>query len=336
MEVVVSNFSLAYPWFLLLLIGIPFLWKWYVRKENSRQMVLKVPSLDGMKKIKPSGKVKMRHWPSYLRMAALVFLIIALARPQLPLGRIPLTIEGIDIILSLDISGSMLAQDFQPDRLRAAQKTAEDFINKRPNDRIGLVVFSGESFTQCPLTSDHNILLHWLENINTGLLQDGTAIGMGLATAVNRLKGSEAKSKVIILMTDGVNNAGYIDPQTAMELAKSEKIRVYTIGIGKNGVAPFPITEPLTGQTVMRQMEVQIDEPLLKSIAKGTGGNYYRATDNKELQKIYATIDQLEKSKIESAAFQPKSEIFYIFAAITLLLLIAELLLKNVYLRMLS
>lgn len=331
-----ADLSLAYPWFLLLLVGIPFLWKCYIRKENARQIVLKVPSLEGMKKSKPTGKVRMRLWPSYLRMSAFVFLIIAMARPQLPLGRMPLTIEGIDIVLSLDISGSMLAQDFEPDRLRAAQKTAEEFIRKRPNDRIGLVVFSGESFTQCPLTSDHNILLHWLKNINTGMLQDGTAIGMGLATAVNRLKGSEAKSKVVILMTDGVNNSGYIDPQTAMELAKAEQIRVYTIGIGKNGVAPFPMFDPLSGQTVLRQMEVQIDETLLKNIARGTGGNYYRATDNEELQNIYSTIDQLEKSKIESAAFQPKTEIYYLFVAIAMLLLMVEFLLKNVYLRILS
>lgn len=328
-----SNIAFAHPWFLLLFIALPFLWKHYKKTEFQLVKKLKVPSIGKKHSIPPTARVKYRHLPVFFRMAAFVFLIVAMARPQKPLGSSPLSIEGIDIMLSLDISGSMMAQDFKPDRLQAAIKVAKDFIDKRPNDRIGLVIFAGESFTQCPLTTDHRVLNTLLSNIQVNVLEDGTAIGMGLATAVNRLKNSEAKSKVIILMTDGVNNTGYIDPQTAMEMAIAENIRTYTIGIGRNGTAPYPIKDQFTGATVYREMEVQIDEELLQTISKGTGGEYYRAENNQELENIYKTIDDLEKSRIQVSAFTPKEELFFPLLVIALMLLIAEWMVKAIYLK---
>lgn len=327
------NISFAAPWFFALLLVLPFLWKRYMASEKKRFGLLQVPSVPTKNLPPESGRVKKRKWPIYLRLIALSLMIIALARPQKPMGSSPLSTDGIDIILSLDISGSMLAQDFKPDRLRAAQEVAKDFIKNRPNDRIGLVIFAGESFTQCPLTTDHGVLIQLLDNISIKMLEDGTAIGMGLATAVNRLKGSEAVSKVIILMTDGVNNSGYIDPQTAMEMAIASKVRVYTIGIGRNGVAPYPTPDPFTGRTVFKDMEVQIDEPLMKQIASGTGGNYYRAEDNKQLAQIYQAIDKLEKSKINVSAFTPKKELFFPFVLAALILLLAEWAFKTIYLK---
>ncbi len=328
-----GNITLAHPWFLLLLILLPFLWRHYKKTENKVVRKMKVPSLGTTSAPPQSGRVKLRHLPVIFRMLALVLLIVALARPQKPIGSSPLSIEGIDIMLSLDISGSMMAQDFKPDRLQAAIKVAKDFIAKRPNDRIGLVIFAGESFTQCPLTTDHRVLNALLSNIQINVLEDGTAIGMGLATAVNRLKNSEARSKVIILMTDGVNNTGYIDPQTAMEMAVAENIRTYTIGIGKNGTAPYPVPDPFTGRTVYRDMEVQIDEELLKVISKGTGGEYYRAENNKELEEIYQKIDQLEKSRIQVSAYTPKEELFFPLLVIGLLFLLIEWIVKAIYLK---
>lgn len=328
-----SNITLAHPWFLLLLLLLPLLWRHHFKTENILTKKLKVPSLGTGRIVPVSGRVKYRHVPFYLRMATLVVLIVAMARPQQPLGSSPLSIEGIDIVLSLDISGSMMAQDFKPDRLQAAIKVAKDFIEKRPNDRIGLVIFAGESFTQCPLTTDHRVLTTLLTNIEANVLEDGTAIGMGLATAVNRLKNSEAKSKVVILMTDGVNNTGYIDPHTAMEMAIAEGIRTYTIGIGKNGTAPYPIKDQYTGRTVTREMEVQIDEELLKTISEGTGGEYYRAENNQELEKIYQTIDALEKSRIQVSAFTPKKELFFYLLLVALFILLGEWLVRALYLK---
>jgi Ca-activated chloride channel family protein len=328
-----SNLSFAQPWFFLLLLVLPFLWIHYKKVEDKIVRKLRVPSLGTSSKPPISGRVKWRLLPVALRISALVILIIALARPQKPLGSSPLSIDGIDIIISLDISESMLAQDFKPDRLQAAIKEAKNFIEKRPNDRIGLVIFAGESFTQCPLTTDHRILDVFLDHIQVNSLESGTAIGMGLATAVHRLKDSEAKSKVIILMTDGVNNTGYIDPQTAMKMAETENIRVYTIGIGKNGTAPFPYKDPFTGQTVFKDMEVQIDENLLKSISKETKGEYFRAENNQELKEIYRSIDRLEKSKIKVSAYTPKQELYFIFIFIGLLILTIEWMVKAIYLK---
>lgn len=328
-----SNISFAHPWLLLLLLLLPFLWIHYKKIENKIVRKLVVSSIGNSSVPPKSGRVKWRLLPVGLRLLALVILIVALARPQKPLGSSPLSIDGIDIILSLDISESMLAQDFKPDRLQAAIKEAKHFIDKRPNDRIGLVVFAGESFTQSPLTTDHRILNIFLDNIKVNYLETGTAIGMGLATAVHRLKDSEAKSKVVILMTDGVNNTGYIDPQTAMKMAQTEKIRVYTIGIGKSGTAPFPYKDPFSGRTVYKDMEVQIDEELLKSIAKETNGEYFRAENNQELEKIYQSIDRLEKSKIKVSAYTPKQELYFPFILIGLLILMMEWMVKAFYLK---
>ena len=248
-------------------------------------------------------------------------IIIALARPQVKFEEQQSEGEGVDIILSIDVSGSMTAQDFRPNRMEAAKKVAEDFVNERPNDRIGIVIFSGESFTQCPLTTDHSVLINQIEQIRNGLLEDGTAIGSGLATSVDRLRNSKAKSKVVILLTDGVNNGGLIDPATALEIAKTFKVKVYTIGVGTDGYAPTPVSTPLG--IVMQNEKVAIDEKLLKNIADQTGGKYFRATDNKSLQSIYAEIDHLEKSKVEITTLHRYTEKFYplIFAAMALLLL---------------
>jgi Ca-activated chloride channel homolog len=327
------DFGLAAPWFLLLLAALPFLWKRYQNSESLRFSKMKVPSLPNSRGIPASGRVKWRKVPVVLRLAALALLIFALARPQKPLGTTPLSTEGIDIMLSLDISSSMLAQDFKPDRLQAALEVGKDFIRKRPNDRIGMVIFAGESFTQCPLTTDHQVLLHLLENVNIKMLEDGTAIGMGLATAVNRLRQSESKSKVVILMTDGVNNSGYIDPQTAMEMAINAKVKVYTIGIGRTGVAPYPVSDPYTGRTVLREMEVQIDEELLQQIASGTGGRYYRAEENRQLENIYKTIDELERSEIKMTGYTPKKELFLPFVVLALMLLLMEWIFRTTYLQ---
>jgi len=327
------DIGLAAPWFLLLLIALPFLWKRYQNSESRRFIKMKVPSLPNSRGIPASGRVRWRKVPVILRIAALVLLIFALARPQKPLGTTPLSTEGIDIMLSLDISSSMLAQDFKPDRLQAALEVAKDFIRKRSNDRIGMVIFAGESFTQCPLTTDHQVLLHLLDNVNIKMLEDGTAIGMGLATAVNRLRQSESKSKVVILMTDGVNNSGYIDPQTAMEMAINDKVKVYTIGIGRTGVAPYPVSDPYTGRTVLREMEVQIDEELMQQISAGTGGRYYRAEENRQLENIYKTIDELERSEIKMTGYTPKEELFLPFVVIALVLLLLEWIFRTTYLQ---
>ena len=240
--------------------------------------------------------------------------------------------QGIDIVLSLDISGSMLAKDFEPDRLEAAKKVAMNFIKERPNDRIGLVVFSGESFTQCPITIDHQVLLNLFKDIHSGMVEDGTAIGMGLATAVARLKESKSKTKVIILMTDGVNNMGYIDPYTSIQIAKTYGVRVYTIGVGKNGNAPYPVKDQ-NGKTFYQSFPVQIDEPLLRKIAQETGGNYFRATNNTSLKNIYNNIDKLEKSKIKISNYHRKSEQFHVFAFLALFCLLSEFILSKTYLK---
>lgn len=325
--------ELAHPWFLLLLLLLPLLWKRYRSTSDARIVRLRVPYSSVMKDMPVSARVRYRDVPFYIRLVALAVLIIAMARPQKSIGSTPLSVEGIDIILSLDVSGSMLAQDFKPDRLKAAIQEAKLFIEKRPNDRIGLVIFSGESFTQCPLTTDHVVLSKLLDGVQIQMLEDGTAIGMGLATAVNRLRNSEAKSKVVILMTDGVNNSGYIDPITAMEMAVAEGVRVYTIGIGTSGTAPIPVKDPFTGDIVFYEEEVKIDEPLMQQISNGTGGQYYRAQNKKELESIYQTIDRLEKSRIKVSAYTPKEELFFPFVIIGLLLLMAEWIFKTLYLK---
>jgi len=273
----------------------------------------------------------MRHLGIVLRSLAVAALIVALARPQTSLSWQNTTTEGIDIVIASDISGSMLAEDFTPNRLEAGKNIAIDFIKARPDDRIGLVIFSGESFTQCSLTIDHDVLINLFKDVKSGMIDDGTAIGMGLATAVNRLKDSEAKSKVIILLTDGSNNTGSIPPITAAEIAKQFNIRVYTVGIGTHGYAPYPIQTPFGIQ--YQRMPVDVDEGTLTKIADITGGKYFRATDNMTLKNIYEHIDQMEKAKIAVTQYHKKTELFLPFALIALLCLTAEFLLKNTWLK---
>ena len=261
-----------------------------------------------------------------LRAIAVTLLIIVVARPQKTDIIQDVTTEGIDIILTLDISGSMLARDFRPDRLEASKNVATEFISGRPYDRMGLVVFSGESFTQCPLTTDHAVLINLMREVQSGMIEDGTAIGMGLATAVNRIKDSEAKSKVIILLTDGVNNRGEIAPATAADIAKTFGIRVYTIGVGTQGMAPYPVQTPVGIQ--YQNMPVEIDEEILKEIAGKTGGMYFRATDNNKLIQVYNEIDKMEKSKIDVRQFTRKEEKYLIPAIIAFCFLAFESLVR--------
>lgn len=262
-------------------------------------------------------------------MLAVAFLIIALARPQSSSNSTDVNVEGIDIVMAMDISGSMLAEDFKPNRLEASKEVAMDFIDGRPNDRIGLVVFSSEAFTQCPLTTDHSVMKNLFKDIHSGMIDDGTAIGDGLATAVNRIRKSEAVSKVVILLTDGINNTGSIDPTTAAEIAKLYSIRLYAIGVGTLGLAPYPFKNTLGGITY-QNVNVKIDETLLKSMAELTGGKYFRATSKMKLEEIYNEIDKLEKSKIDVTEFSRKTERFLPLAIIALALLMFELLARYI------
>ena len=281
--------------------------------------------------IRHAGRVWLRHLLFACKVLAIVFLVTALARPQSSNSWQTYSSEGIDIVLGLDISTSMLARDFTPDRLEAAKEVATKFILERPQDRIGLVVFAGESFTQCPLTTDQAVLVNLLREVQSGMIEDGTAIGLGLANAVNRLKDSPAKSKVVILLTDGVNNRGSIAPVTAAELAKTYGIRVYTIGVGTYGEAPYPVQTPFGIQ--LQNVPVEIDEAVLKQIASVTGGQYFRATDNDKLQQIYNEIDQLEKSKVEVKHFSKREEQYFWFGLVGMLLLVTEALLRYTLLR---
>ena len=317
-------------YFFLLLLLIPMI-AWYIWRLKSMNASIQLSSLKGFSSIGKSKKMYVRHLPFVLRILAMIFLIIAMARPQSSNKLRTSTTEGIDIMISLDISTSMLAMDFKPNRMEAAKEVAINFIQGRPNDRIGLVIFAAESFTQCPLTIDHAVLVNLFREIRTGMLEDGTAIGDGLATAVNRIKDSESKSKVIILLSDGENNRGQIAPLTAAEIAKTFGIRVYTIGVGTIGMAPFPINTHF-GQQV-QNMEVKIDETMLKEIASITSGHYFRATDNNKLVDIYKEIDEMEKTKTEVQEYTKKSEEFLIFALLALIFLLSEILLKNTVLR---
>ena len=325
------GFEFANPkYFLLLILLIPMI-LWYVLREKRSHADLQFSSLRAFKGIKHTGRIWWRHILFVLEVLAIILLIMALARPQSDNSWQTYTSEGIDIVLALDISGSMLARDFSPDRLEAAKEVATKFILERPQDKIGLVVFAGESFTQCPLTTDQAVLVNLLREVKSGMIEDGTAIGLGLANAVNRLKESEAKSKVVILLTDGVNNRGTIAPATAAELAKAYGIRVYTIGVGTYGEAPYPVETPFGIQ--LQNVPVEIDEDILQQIATLTGGKYFRATDNNKLQQIYTEIDQLEKSKIEAKHFSKKNEQYFLFALLGMCLLIAQALLRYTVLR---
>lgn len=326
-----DNIKFANPeaFYLLLLVPLAIAWLWF--KGSKSYPTFQVSDLS----IFPSRRSRWKEYLLYftwlLRLIVFSLLVAALARPQSTSSRQDINIEGIDIMMAMDISGSMLAEDFRPNRLEAAKDVAKDFITGRSTDRIGLVVFSGESFTQCPLTSDHGVLLSLIDEIKSGMIVDGTAIGDGLGTAVNRLKESQAVSKVIILLTDGENNRGFIDPLSAAEIAKVYNLRVYTIGVGTIGTAPYPIETPFGIQ--YQQMEVRIDEALLGQIADMTGGRYFRATDKSSLKAIYKEIDQLEKSKIDVTEFKKKKEEFLPFAFGALILLIIDFLISSTLLR---
>lgn len=312
----------AHVWWFLALIILPILVLWYVRRRTTYFPSMRFSDTHAFKNMS-SSRTRLQEFLPLLRLPALFCLIIALARPQKLLMPVDMQTNGIDIIMALDLSGSMLAQDFEPNRLEVAKKVASEFVEKRPNDRIGLVVFSGEAITKCPLTIDHKIIQDMLATINVGQMQDGTAIGMGLATAVNRLKSSDAKSKIIILMTDGVNNTGYFKPEDALNLAKTFGIKVYTIGIGSKGEAMTPIQRADNGRFIFGLMPVEIDEVLLQRIADETTGKYYRATNNEELSRIYSEIDRLEKSKIEDKTWRNHVDLFqnWVLAAIFFVLL---------------
>lgn len=327
-----KHITFAHPQFFLLLLVIPFLLFWYYTQKQKKQSTMILSTLKDISNIAIPLKVKYKGVLNILRLLSFLFLTIALARPQNSKVNESINSEGLDIVMSMDISGSMLAQDFKPNRIEAAKKVAQEFIENRPTDRIGLVIFSGESFTQCPLTTDQNVLKEQLLNVKSGLLEDGTAIGMGLATAVERLRSTKTKTKVIILLTDGVNNSGLIDPITALEIAKAYKIRVYTIGVGSEGSAPYPVKDQF-GQTSIQQMPVQIDEALMQRISRETGGKYFRATNNNSLNRIYKDIDKLEKTKIEINSYKRYSELFFPYAFIALFCIMLELVLRYTYFR---
>lgn len=316
-----------YPYLLfLLLIPILLVLRYLWIELKDRRVHLRVSRLDAWKAGGRSVLEIVRHLPFVLRTAALCLIIVAIARPRSSTQMEKIDTEGIDIIFAMDVSTSMLAQDFTPDRLSAAKDIAIEFIAQRPSDRMGIVVFAGESYTQCPLTTDRATLINLMKEVQTDLIEDGTAIGNGLATAVARMKDSDAKSRVVILLTDGVNNRGEIDPAMATEIAKTYGIRVYTIGVGANGTAPYPVQTPWGIE--MQNVPVEIDEALLQGIADGTGGRYFRATDNTKLQEIYAEIGQMEKTRTSVDSFPVYKDLFKNYALAALLCLLLELLIS--------
>ncbi|MEM9687094.1 MAG: VWA domain-containing protein [Bacteroidota bacterium] len=323
-----EHIEFANPQFFWLLLLLPVTIVWYVFKRKQETASLKISSLKGFKTT-TSFLTKLKPLLFVFRLLALIMLITAMARPQTTnVSSRTKTTRGIDIIMAIDVSSSMLAKDLKPNRLEALKKVAAEFIKERPNDRIGLVVYSGESFTKTPVTTDKSIVLNALSEIDYGVLEDGTAIGMGLATSVNRLKESQAKSKVIILLTDGVNNTGFIDPETAAGLALEFDIKTYTIAIGTNGMALTPVAYKSDGSFKYSYREVEIDEKLLKNIAEQTGGKYFRATDNEKLSAIYEEINKLEKTEIEEFKYTQYEEKFRPLALLAGGLLVLELLLK--------
>lgn len=315
-------------WLLLLLPAAGVYWWW---RKTAMITTVQYSSLQPFAKTGATLRQQLRHLPLVLRLALTACLIIALARPQSVSSTENISTEGIDIVLILDISGSMLAEDFNPNRLVAAKQVAQDFIDGRTNDRIGLVIFSAESFTQCPLTTDYAVLKNLLTEVKNGMIADGTAIGLALANGVNRLKDSKAKSKVTILLTDGVNNRGEIDPMTAAKIAATYGVRTYTVGVGAQGMAPYPVQTPFG---IRRQMmQVDLDEKTLTAVAEMTGGRYFRATDNQKLKAIYREIDQLERTKIEVTAYRKHTDLFPRWLTLAMVLLAFEILLGNTVLR---
>ena len=329
-----ENIEFANPKLLWLLLLVPLVILWYVLRHKKQEASMQFSDTYGFAKLPKTWKSYLRHLLFALKMAALALLIVALARPQSSSTNSTSNIEGIDIVMAMDVSGSMLARDLKPDRLTAAKNVASDFVKGRPGDRMGLVVFSGETFTQVPLTTDHGVMLNMLAEMKNGLIDDGTAIGDGLATAISRLKDSEAISKVVILLTDGLNNAGSVDPYTAAEMARLFGVRVYTIGVGSYGTAPYPVQTPFGTQ--IQQMKVEIDEKLLTNVANTTGGKYFRATSNQKLDEVYQEIDKLERSKIEVTEFRRLHEEFYPLVAWALALLLLEFILRKTIFRTLT
>ena len=322
------------PEFFWLFLLIPIVIGWQIWKRNEQTATLKISSLKGFKTSK-SILAKLKPMLFVFRLLALSSLIIAMARPRtVDVSSKTKTTKGIDIVMSVDVSGSMLAKDLKPNRMEALKDVAENFVKARPNDRIGLVVYASEAYTKSPVTSDKAVVLDAIRSIKyDNVLQDGTGIGMGLTTAINRLKDSKAKSKIVILMTDGVNNAGFIEPQTASDIAQQYGIKVYTIGIGSNGMADFPYAIAPNGQFLFRMMKVEIDESLLRSIAKNTGGKYFRANSNQKLEAIYNEINKLETTEIQELKFYDYDEKFRSFALFAGLLLLLEIGLRNTLFR---
>ncbi|MBR1923063.1 MAG: VWA domain-containing protein [Paludibacteraceae bacterium] len=323
-----SFHSPAYLFLLLFLIPVI---GWYIWRLRDMQATLQVSDTRMLDRQPKSLRVWLIHVPFVLRVVCIILLSLALARPQLSNRWQSQSTEGIDIMMALDVSGTMLAEDLRPNRLEAAKEVAIDFVNNRPNDNIGLVVFAGESFTQCPLTTDHAVLINLFHAVKFGMIEDGTAIGLGLANCVNRMKDSPTKSKVIILLTDGSNNRGDITPQTAAEIAKTFGIRIYSVGVGSYGQSRVPVQTPMGTQYMT--MDNEFDESTLKNIAQTTGGEYFRATDNKSLKRIYEQIDQLEKTKIRVREYSKRTENFMPFLIGALICLLLDILIRHFILR---
>ena len=326
-----NDVTFKYSFILYFLAVVPLMIFWYWRKLKSISPNISYSSLRNFEGIKPTLKERLVHAPFILRTLAVALLIVALARPQSFATGENVYTEGIDIAILLDISGSMLTEDLKPNRLDGAKDVIDEFIAGRTSDKIGLVVFAGKSFTQCPLTIDYSVLRNLLKDIESGMIEDGTAIGTAIANGVNRLKDSKGKSKNIILLTDGVNNSGEVDPITAAQIAQTFGIRIYTVGVGTKGKAPYPFKTPFGVQYQM--VPVEIDEGVLKQVAQITDGYYFRATDNKKLEEIYKEIDKMEKTRVEITSYRNAKDLFYPWAGAGLLLLLLEVALSRTYLR---
>jgi Ca-activated chloride channel family protein len=326
-----ANVHFANPELLWLLLLLPLMVLWYIRRHRNAATDLRYSTLAAFAGAPPSLKERLRHVPIGLRVLIVGVTVVALARPQTSASSQSVYTEGIDIALVLDISGSMLAEDFHPNRIQAAKEVAQSFVDGRTNDRIGLVIFAAQSFTQCPMTTDYRVLKNLLRQVKPGMVEDGTAIGMAIAQGVNRLKDSKAKSRVMILLTDGVNNRGEIDPLTAAQIAQPYGIRIYTVGVGTVGEAPYPVQTPFGVR--YQNVPVDVDEKTLKSIAEITGARFFRATNNRALKEIYQEIDQLEKTRIEVKAYRSYTELFYSWAWVGVIALLVEILLTKTVLR---
>jgi len=322
-----SNLEFAYPAFFWALALLPMMIVWYIFRGRKSTSSMILSGFENLDERLGSSRIWLRHLLFLLRLSVVSLIVVVLARPQSSNKWEQVTTEGIDIVMCMDVSGSMRAMDFRPNRLEASKDVGIEFVNARENDRFGLVVFAGESYTQCPMTTDRRVVINFLNNIDFGVIEDGTAIGMGLATAVNRIKDSRAKSKVVILLTDGVNNQGDVGPLTAAEIAASFGIRVYTIGVGTQGTAPVPVQDAF-GRMVTRSMPVEIDEDVLKKIAETTEGTYFRATDDRKLREIYQQIDQMEKTRLDVKQFSKRKEEYFPFLFAAMLILLFEIMFR--------